>query len=314
MKIILLPLIQIAAGNNDRKKFKAAPMLELAESIAEYGLAQPITVRWHDGKKKYVIVAGERRFRAHLIYNEKVNSGEWPLSPRCELGTIQAIVRDDLADEQASGIMLIENVQREDLDPMEEARAYQTRIDDYGWSITKLAKLVKKSGDFIKQRLMLLGLAPALQALISSGELKPIYGEEIAALPFNQQMQVVAWLNKQSYLPTRQHINRFVSKLLEQSSQDSLFDFNSLFAASAVAVAQSNEGKRVSDCLTPLEYLPTLPLKKGDVGIMTDAYIAHLMEAGFDHEAAILMDFWRKMMKANKLQIKPWDSKVLPLL
>lgn len=308
--IVELPLADIVPGNNDRQRFKPGPLLELAQSIAEFGLAQPITVRKQGDC--YQIVAGERRWRAHGIYTEKVQSGEWPESTHCKPGYIWVIMRT-LADEEASGIMLIENVQREDLDPMEEARAYQTRLDEHNWSATRIAKLVKKSVETVQGRLKLLKLSPELQVMISEGDLKTVYGEEISVLDFNRQTMVVAWLREQSYIPSRKHLARFVGQLLAEQAQDSLFDLNALFCATAVEAAQQ-EDRRVSDMLPLLAHLPPLPQTRGNAGLMVDAYIAQLLRSGYHDEATVLLDFWRKMMKCNRLQLSPWDSQVLPLL
>jgi len=313
MQIQDLSLNEIIAGDNDRKDFETAALVELATSIANVGLAQPITVIWDESRNKYIIVAGERRFRAHGGYTEQVLSGAWPESPHCRVGYIKALIRNDLTPEQASEIMLIENIQRVDLDPIAEGSAYQKRISELNWSIAKLAEVVKKSAETIKSRLKLLALADDIQALIQCGQLKPYFGEEIAELDHDRQFTAIDWLKKQAYIPTRAHVREFVATLMAQPA-DSFFDFNSLFAPSAVEVAQSDSGKRVSDCLPKLAHLPELPEKQGDAGKMTDAYIAALLADGHTFEAHVLLDFWRKMMKSNKLQVKPWDSHVLPLL
>jgi ParB/RepB/Spo0J family partition protein len=308
-QVVELALTALRPGHNDRKRFKAEPLLELARSVAEFGLAQPITVRpAADGK--YEIVAGERRWRAHKIYTDKVKAGEWAESDKCRPGYIQAIVRE-LNNEEASGIMLAENIHREDLDPIEEAQAYQRRIDEHDWTVARIAQAAKVSAERVNNRLKLLKLEPALQEMVSNGHLKTHFAEEMSALDFNRQRLVVAWLNEQNYIPARKHVAQYVGKLLAEQAQESLFA--GFFNPKAVEVAESDEA-RVSDMLMPLAGLPALPVTQGNVGEMIDAYLAELMTGGFKAEAAVVMDLWRKLMKCNRAQVKPWDSKVLALL
>jgi len=305
--ITALPLDRIRPGANDRKTFKAEPLLELARSIAEFGLAQPITVRPRgDG---YELVAGERRWRAHQLYTQRVATGEWPASAKVQAGFIAAIIRD-LSDEEASGIMLAENIHREDLDPIEEAGAYRCRIDQYDWSISQIARAAKVGAERVKNRLKLLELDPDLQTLVSQGHLKPHYAGEMAVLDFPRQRAVLTWLNQQSYIPSRKHVAEYVGKLLAEQAQASFSDF---FCAKAVAAAE-DDALRVSDLLAPLAHLPPLPTTLGNVGELIDAYLAELLRQGWQAEAAVVMDLWRKLMKCNRAQVKPWDSKTLPLL
>ena len=117
-----VPIDAIAPGDNDREDFDAAALQELADSIGQYGLAQPITVR-PVGRDRFQIVAGERRWRACRLLG-------WP--------TIPALVRE-MDDETASGVMLLENVQRAELNPIEEARAYARRMARFGWDVDRVA-------------------------------------------------------------------------------------------------------------------------------------------------------------------------------
>lgn len=114
VKVQNLPYAQVQPGQNDRTVFRPEELEALAASIQADGLIQPITVRPTPGGR-FEIVAGERRYRAIGLLG-------WE--------TVPAIVRD-LTDEQASTIMLLENVHRVDIDPVDEARAYQSRIDRF---------------------------------------------------------------------------------------------------------------------------------------------------------------------------------------
>lgn len=136
-----------------RKTFDTEALNALAESIMEHGIIEPLIVRpYGDG---YQIVAGERRWRAAKI-----------------AGVKEAPVRImDFSDEQTMQIALIENLQREDLNPIEEALGYQQLIDELGMTQDKVAKSVGKARSSITNSLRLLTLPDDLKALVSGGEL-----------------------------------------------------------------------------------------------------------------------------------------------
>ena len=311
--VVELPLASIRPGRNDRRTFKEGPLLELATSIAEHGLAQPITVRPvepGDDGSRYEIVAGERRWRAHKLYTGQVAGGEWAVSAKVLPGTIKAIVRH-LSDEEADGIMLAENVHREDLDPIEEAQAYRARIDRHDWTLARIARTAKVGPERVRNRLKLLALDPELQELVSRGQLRIPFAEEMSVLNVDHQRLVLQWLNRQSYIPTRRHVAEYVGKLQAQEMQGQMF--SDMFCEKAVKAAE-DEALRVSDMLSPLAHLPPLPVTRGPAGTLIDAYLARLIEDGFRDEAAVVADLWRKLMKCNRAQVKPWDSRALPLL
>lgn len=137
-----------------RTTFDEASLVSLSESIAEIGLLQPIVVRETD--QGYVLVAGERRLRA---------------AKRAGLSVIPAIIRSVEGDGGSLVEALIENVQREDLTPLEEAGAYQQMLDDFGMTHAAIAERVGKSRSAISNALRLLGLPAGIQVLVESGEL-----------------------------------------------------------------------------------------------------------------------------------------------
>lgn len=136
-----------------RRRFDEAALDELATSIAARGLIQPIVVRPHG--KDYQIVAGERRWRA---------------AQRARLHEVPVIVRD-FDDAETLEIALVENIQREDLNAVEEAEAYHRLIGDYGHTQDALAKLVHKSRSHIANLLRLLDLPASIQARLADGAL-----------------------------------------------------------------------------------------------------------------------------------------------
>jgi ParB family chromosome partitioning protein len=136
-----------------RRRFDEAALDELATSIAARGVIQPIVVRPHG--RAYQIVAGERRWRA---------------AQRARLHEVPVIVRD-FDDAATLEIALIENIQRQDLNAIEEAEAYQKLIGDFGHTQDALAKLVHKSRSHIANLLRLLELPPSIQARVTDGSL-----------------------------------------------------------------------------------------------------------------------------------------------
>lgn len=135
-----------------RSSFDEASLQELAESIQEYGLIQPITVRLLDSGY-YQIIAGERRWRAARM-----------------AGLREVPVRIIEADDKlATELALVENLQREDLNPVEEALGYRTLLDVYGMTQEEAAKRVGKSRPTVTNALRLLTLAPEVQQFVEQG-------------------------------------------------------------------------------------------------------------------------------------------------
>jgi ParB family chromosome partitioning protein len=140
--------------NQPRKNFEDKSLKQLAQSIEEKGLISPITVK--KVNSKYIIVAGERRFRAHKLLNKK---------------RILAYVIDADASKDIMYMALIENIQREDLNPIEEAKGYKYLQDNLQSSITEIAKTVGKSRPAVSNALRLLKLPDEIQESILKGEI-----------------------------------------------------------------------------------------------------------------------------------------------
>lgn len=219
-EITMIDVRDIMAGNNDRTKFDGARLAELAGSIRENGLVQPVTVR-PIGRagvfgEAYQIVAGERRYRACGLAG---------------LTEVPCIIRE-LDDEQAAALMLVENTGRADLDPVDEANAYAARIRDYGWTVADIATRAGVSPVRVQFRLKLLALRPDVQALVRSGQLTLGYAQILAdgELDPNRQVQAVAAL-RDNPTPTPAWFRRIVGTLFEQQAQDGLFDLGDIMAA-----------------------------------------------------------------------------------
>jgi len=205
-----LPVAQIVPGANDRTRFDDRALAELAASIAAHGLAQPITVRPQGDC--YELVAGERRFRA-----------------ACQLGweTIPAIVRE-LSDEAADAIMLAENLARADLDPLDEAGAYQKRMARHGWSVADVARHANVSTDRVRRRLALLALLPDVQRLVRAGQLPIGHAELLADLDANRQL-IALRVFTAGRSPTLAEFRRICGELAAQQDQAELFDLEAFY-------------------------------------------------------------------------------------
>jgi ParB family transcriptional regulator, chromosome partitioning protein len=150
-----------------RVHFDEESLSELAASIAQIGVLQPILLRPVDEGTAYELIAGERRWRA---------------AQRAGLATIPAVIRitDDIASvEQA----LVENLHRADLTPLEEAAAYQQLIEDFGLTHEQLAERLGKSRSSITNTLRLLGLPPTVQHLLADGRLSAGHARALLGTP-----------------------------------------------------------------------------------------------------------------------------------
>ena len=142
--------------NNPRKTFEDQELSDLADSIKEKGIFQPILVRTKTGKKeRYEIIAGERRWRA---------------AQKSGLHEIPAIIRE-VSDQEAIELAIVENVQRTDLNPIEEATGYAQLSSMNSLSPAKLGKIVGKSRSYIANSIRLLKLPDSVKDLVSNGKL-----------------------------------------------------------------------------------------------------------------------------------------------
>lgn len=161
-----LPLSQIVANKDQpRKLFKEQELQELSDSIKQNGILQPLLVRKKGAK--YEIVAGERRFQAAKL-----------------AGLIEVpVVIKDIDDDEVFKLALIENLQRSDLSPLEEARGYKQLIKERGLTQDEAAKLVSKSRSAITNTLRLLDLPHEVQQYVEDGLLTAGHARAILAVP-----------------------------------------------------------------------------------------------------------------------------------
>lgn len=141
--------------NQPRKSFNNETLKQLADSITEHGVLQPLIVR-SIASGNYMIIAGERRWRAAKMAG---------------LSEIPVIIRDDLSDEQTMQIAMIENLQRENLNPIEEALGYKELIEKFDMTQDKLAQVLGKARSSVANSLGLLALPNGVQELLRNGSL-----------------------------------------------------------------------------------------------------------------------------------------------
>lgn len=162
----LLPIYKVEPNpDQPRQDFDEAQLQALAESIGEHGMIQPLTVRPMPNGY-YQIIAGERRWRAARMAN---------------LMEVPAVVME-ADDKKAMELALIENLQRQDLNPVEEAMGYQSLIEDYGLTQDEAAKRVGKSRPAVANSLRLLGLCPAVLEKLRTGELSAGHARAVLTL------------------------------------------------------------------------------------------------------------------------------------
>lgn len=163
--ILKLPLDRIEAREDQpRKKFDEDSLNELKESIIEYGIIQPVVVRKVDDK--YQIIAGERRFRAAKL---------------AELEEIPVRVME-MDEKSIKEVALIENIQREDLDPIEEALGYAQLMEDYSYTQKEVSERLGKSRSYIANAIRLLGLDPEIKDALRDGLISPSQGRTLLSV------------------------------------------------------------------------------------------------------------------------------------
>jgi ParB family transcriptional regulator, chromosome partitioning protein len=157
-----------------RKSFRLEAIEELKQSIMEHGILQPIIAR--KSIKGYEIVAGERRYRA---------------AKEADLKTVPVVVRE-LSEQQMMELAILENLQREDLNPIEEAAAYQTLLEKLEFTQEQLANRLGKSRPHIANHVRLLSLPEGIRRYISDGEISMGHGRALLGLKKKEMLKPVA--------------------------------------------------------------------------------------------------------------------------
>ena len=177
---VSLPISQVEPGlNQPRKRFDPESLSDLADSIRIHGVIQPVTVR-RLASGYYQIIAGERRWRAAKLAG--ITAG---------LATVPCMVRDMDMIRQME-VSLIENLQREDLNPAEEARGYQTLMEEYGLTQEQVAERMGKSRPAVTNTLRLLALPEDLLTMVEEGALSAGHARAILGAPTQALQREVA--------------------------------------------------------------------------------------------------------------------------
>src|SRR5438876_2374925 len=158
-----------------RRTFNEASIDELARSVREHGIVQPLVVM--RAGDKYKLIAGERRFRA---------------AQKAGLATVPVVVKDSLKSGDALQIALVENIQREDLNPMEEANAYHQLHDEFGMTQEEIARRVGKERSTVANFLRLLRLPEPVKQLLASGQLSMGHARALLSLDSPKKQQQLA--------------------------------------------------------------------------------------------------------------------------
>lgn len=169
---------RITVRSNIRKHFDESALKELAESIKDQGLINPITIR--DVNGKYELVAGERRLRAAKLAG---------------LTQIEAMIRQ-LTDQEALEIQTAENIHRQDITPIEEARGFQLLINSRRYDVAQLAELVNKSKVYVHRAVKLLELPKVMIDAIDAGVISAAHGHQVLRVPPEDRAVVAKWIKK----------------------------------------------------------------------------------------------------------------------
>jgi len=186
-----------------RQTFDDAAIAELADSIRQHGLIQPIVVR--STGTNYQIVAGERRWRACRMLG---------------MSEVPVIIKE-LDDSQTAQIALIENIQREDLNPVEEAMAYRSLMDDYDMTQEELSRIVGKSRSSIANAVRLLNLPDEVVELLKKREITSGQAKALAAAETDEEMIELAKLAAAGKITVR-GIEKAIAKAANEENEDEI--------------------------------------------------------------------------------------------
>jgi ParB/RepB/Spo0J family partition protein len=296
----------IVTGCNDRQKFDSEGIASLAGSIKDQGLLNPILVRpiylnpltgervaiALEGDQespagwdvRYEIVAGERRYRACLSLGYRRVSC-WV---RC------------LTDPEAMALMLLENTARQDLNPLELARAFHVRITRLNWAVEDVAKVAGVSRWTVERRLALLQLQPSIADLVAAGHFPTGHAELLSRLDHYRQLIALRIYQGAASMPL-ERFRGVVSELLAQQAQDSLIDLETYAADKAASLqTQAAQAKQWSAQVPSRQDLPQPRRGKGDTASrFVLRYIQDLEAAGLASEASTLGTLYLALVDTN---------------
>lgn len=234
-----------ANPNQPRKVFDEDALKELAASISKHGVIMPIIV--NKSGDRYMIIAGERRFRASKIAGLK---------------TVPVIVKN-YNERQIKEISLIENLQREDLNPIEAATAMRSLMQDYGLTQEDLADRIGKSRPAVANTLRLLSLAPEVVKLVSSGELSAGHARTLVSVPAADQIKFANSTVKEGLsvrelerkvkdylMPPEEKAKKKAKMELSAELKDLIGEMQRVFGTKVNAIGNDNKGRIYIDYYT----------------------------------------------------------------
>jgi len=229
--------------NQPRKTFNEESLSELAESIREFGVIQPIIVRKLNGDEKYEIIAGERRFRA---------------SKQAGLTSIPAIINTNIDDNSSLVLALIENIHRENLSPIEQAHTYKQLLEEFNITHDDLSKKVGKSRTTITNSIRILNLPISVQKLIDEGKVSAGHAKVLVSLKKADDQLLIAELIIKNDLSVRE-----LEKIVNLKNNPPVKkQFNDIVALSKLPVVS----KKISEFLNASVKI-TQGRKKGKIEI-----------------------------------------------
>lgn len=201
-----LKLSQIEPNpNQPRKNFDNDKLQILADSISEHGIVQPIVVKKNENGF-YTIIAGERRWRAARIAG---------------LTDVPVVIRD-YDDEAVAEVSLIENLQREDLNPIEEAMGYERLIEEFKLTQEEVSKKIGKSRSAITNSLRLLNLSPNVKKLLEQLEISAGHARALLAVEDNEMQEKIAYMIIEKDLSVRQienYVNTYKKEIAAEKKE-----------------------------------------------------------------------------------------------
>jgi ParB family transcriptional regulator, chromosome partitioning protein len=247
-RVLEVPIDLIEVNpNQPRKHFDSEAITELSESIRESGLLQPIIVQQNG--EKYIIIAGERRYRA---------------SKQAGLQAMPCIIKN-LTEEQTFLVAMIENIQRTNLDPLEEAVGYKTICEKYNLSQAELSKMIGKSRSHIANMIGILSMPDEIQTMLSNGELSIGHAKVLKRIHNKTELTDIAKKVKKESMSVRaleKHIDEITSLHAENKQ-----------------ISEENIGKIQLQSEHKIQMLnPTLSITPQEILAMEDAFNANFSQ------------------------------------
>lgn len=234
-----------ANPNQPRKVFDETALNELAASIAKHGVIMPIIV--NKSGDRYMIIAGERRFRASKIAG---------------LTKVPVIIKT-YNERQIKEISLIENLQREDLNPIEAATAMRSLMDDYGMTQEELADRIGKSRPAIANTLRLLNLSPEVIKMVANGNLSAGHARALIAVPQYDQIKIaedaikdglsvrdIEKKVKDYFAPPEEKVKKKIKQELSAELKELIVDMQRVFGTRVNAIGNDKKGRIYIDYYT----------------------------------------------------------------